>query len=186
MKFFQNRIVAVVITIVGVALSTLLSAKIGMTRDYNRLHNSFFRTDGKTPVYYVDQQISAAASLATVGERYDTLTAASADVREARKALVNAEDARDISDISDASAALSAAVDSLRSAAAGVEMTGADSSAFADGVSVVAGARRALLECDYNEEAKELIQKNYENFPASMFAGLLSIPRPELFTEGTL
>ena len=186
MKFFQNRAVAVVIAVVGVALSTLLSAKIGMTRDYDRLHNSFFRTDGKTPVYYVDQQISAAASLATVGERYDTLTNASALVREARKALVGAEEAMDISDISDASAVLSAAVDSLRSAAAGVEMTSADASVFADGTAMVAGARRELLEGDYNEEATKLIQKNYESFPASFFAGLLNIPRPELFTEGTL
>jgi len=186
MKFFQNRAVAVVIAVVGVTLSTLLSAKIGMTRDYNRLHSSFFHTDGKAPVYYVDQLISAAASLATVGERYGALTDASALVREARKALVGAEDAMDISDISDAAAALSAAVDGLRGAAAGVEMTGADASAFADGTAAVAGARRELLECDYNEEARELIRKNYESLPASFFAGLLDIPRPELFTEGTL
>ena len=107
MKLFQNRAVAIVITVAAVLVSILLSASVGIRRDNDRLKESFFAAGGKTPVYYVDQQISAAASLATVADHYDALSGDA--VRAARKTLIEAESGRDISDIYDASTALSAA-----------------------------------------------------------------------------
>ncbi len=181
MKFFQNRAVDIVLTVAAVLASTLLSARVGMSRDCNKLHESFFAVGGKTPVYYVDQQISAAASLATVADHYDQLSGDA--VRAARKALIEAEAGWDISDIYDASTALSAAVDELSAAAASVAMTEADKSTFADGTAAVAGARRQLLESDYNVQAMALIRKNYSRFPGSLLAQWLGIPRPELFAE---
>ena len=183
MKFFQNRAVAIVITVAAVIVSTLLNVNTNMRRDYNTLKESFFSVSGKTPVYYVDAQISAAASLATVADHYDSLSGDA--VRAARKTLIAAEESRDISDIYLASTILSAAVDELSAAASSVAMTEADKGTFADGTAAVAGARRQLLESDYNANALALIRRNYARFPGSFFAELLSIPRPELFAEVT-
>ena len=182
MKFFQNRAVAIVITVAAVIVSTLWNVNTNMRRDYAKLQESFFGS-GKTPVYYVDSQISAAASLATVADHYDALSGDT--VRAARRVLIGAEESRDISDIYLASTILSAAVDELSAAASSVAMTEADKGTFADGTAAVAGARRQLLESDYNANALALIRRNYARFPGSFFAELLSIPRPELFAEVT-
>ena len=182
MKFFQNRAVAIVITVAAVIASTLLNVNTNMRRDYTTLKESFFSVSGKTPVYYVDAQISAAASLATVADHYDSLSGDA--VRSARKALIEAEASWDISDIYDASTALTAAVDELSAAAASsVAMTEADKATFADGTAAVAGARRNLLESDYNVNAYRMIRKNYSRLPGSFFVSLLHIPQPELFGE---
>ena len=181
MKFFQNRAVAIVITVAAVIASTLLNVNTNMRRDYKKLQESFFGS-GKTPVYYVDAQISAAASLATVADHYDSLSGDA--VRAARKALIEAEASWDISDIYDASTALSAAVDELSAAASSVSMSEADKATFADGTAAVAGARRNLLESDYNVNAYRMIRKNYSRLPGSFFVSLLHIPQPELFGEG--
>ena len=181
MKFFQNRAVAIVITVAAVIASTLLNVNTNMRRDYTTLKESFFSVSGKTPVYYVDAQISAAASLATVADHYDSLSGDA--VRSARKALIEAEASWDISDIYDASTALSSAVDELSAAAASVSLSEADKATFADGTAAVAGARRNLLESDYNVNAYRMIRKNYSRLPGSFFVSLLHIPQPELFGE---
>lgn len=181
MKFFQNRAVAIVITVAAVIASTLLNVNTNMRRDYTTLKESFFSVSGKTPVYYVDAQISAAASLATVADHYDSLSGDA--VRSARKALIEAEASWDISDIYVASTALTAAVDELSAAASSVSMSEADKATFADGTAAVAGARRNLLESDYNVNAYRMIRKNYSRLPGSFFVSLLHIPQPELFGE---
>ena len=183
MKFFQNKAVAVVLAVIAVLAAPVLSAKVQMTRDLNRVHSSFFLVEGKAPVYYVDQMISAAASLAAVGSHYDALAAQADQLRQCRKTLVEAEASRDVSDIYDACAALTAAAESFSSQAEEAALTAADRSAVADGSAAVSGAMRELRESDYNSDVRELLRKNYERFPASFFAGLLNIPRPELFSE---
>ena len=179
MKIFRNRIVVVLLALLLVALSIVLSAGRGMKRDLQKLEDSFFTTQNRGPMYYVDQIISAAASAATVADHYDALDASA--LRSARSDMVQAENKRDLSDLYAAAEAVSAAVGDLETAAAGVELTSADRSTLADGVNTIAGARRELSECGYNESALALIEENYRHFPGSFLAGLLNIAEPELF-----
>ena len=179
MKLFRNRIVVVLLAVVLVVCSVVFSAARGMKKSLRELEDSFFTTQNKGPMYYVDQIISAAASAATVADHYDSLDAQA--VRDARSSMVKAENARDISDLYDAAEALSDAVSALRTAAAGVDLTAQDKSAFSDAVNTIAGARRELDECGYNERALALIEENYRSFPGSLLSGLLNIDEPELF-----
>ena len=181
MKFFQNRAVATVIAVVVVIASSLISAGVGMNRDLNKVNMSFWKADGKAPVYFVDQQIGAGASLATVGEHYSELSAPAAAVREARTALVDAENAQDISGVYNASVLLADAVSELDQAASAVSLSAADASTFADGLSTMSGAKNRLTESDYNDSVRRLLRRNYNSFPGSLFASVLDVDEPFLF-----
>lgn len=181
MKFFQNRAVATVIAVVVVIASSLLSSSVGMRRDLNKVNMSFWKTDGKSPVYFVDQRIGAAASLATVGEHYSELSAPAAAVREARTALVSAENAQDISGVYTADALLTNALSALEQAASSVSLSSADASTFSDGLSTMSGAKRQLTESDYNNSVQQLLHRNYQSFPGSLFASVLDVDEPFLY-----
>ncbi len=181
MKFFQNRAVATVIAVVVVIASSLLSSFVGMKKDLNKVNMSFWKTDGKAPVYYVDQRIGAAASLATVGDQYSELSAPAAALREARTALVNAENAQDISGVYNADVRLTDAVSALKAAASAVSLSPEDASTFSDGLSTIDGAERQLTESDYNNSVQRLLHRNYRSFPGSLFASVLDIDEPFLY-----
>ncbi len=181
MKFFQNRAVATVIAMVVVVASSLLSSYVGMNRDLSKVNMSFWKVDGKAPVYYVDQQIGAAASLATVGEHYSDLTGSASAVREARTALVNAENVHEISGVYNASVRLADAVSDLEQAASGTSLSAADASTFSDGINTVSGSMRQLLESDYNSSVQKLLRSNYLSFPGAVFASVLDIDEPVPF-----
>ena len=167
MKFFQNRAVATVIAVVVVIASSLISSNVGMKRDLKKVTDTFF-ADGKSPVYYIDQQIGAAASLATVGEHYSELASPASAVREARSALVSAENAREISGMYNASVRLSDAVSDLQQAASSVTLSAADASTFSDQLNTVSGTMRQLLESDYNNSVQQLLRRNYRSFPGTL------------------
>ena len=62
-----------------------------------------------------------------------------------------------------------------------MELSAQDKSTFTDAVNTIAGARRELDECGYNERALALIEENYRHFPGSLLSGLLNIDEPDLF-----
>ena len=178
MKFFQNRAVAAVIALLVVIASTLFAGRANLVKACAAQEEAFFTvSDGKAPVYYVDQLISAAASLANVAEKYDRGDNASA-IREARRELVNAEESRDISD-------MYAAFRNLLTAVADYdcpEITDpADKSLYEDNLAVVSGAGRELEQSPYNVNVTVFLETVYNRFPSSLFARLFSVRAPELF-----
>ena len=179
MKIFKNRIVVVLLAVLLVACSLVLSAGRGMKKDLRELEDSFFTAQNRGPLYYVDQIISAAASIATVADHYDALDASA--LRSARTDMVKAEGQQDIPGLYAAAEAVSEAVSKLDTAASGVELSAADRSTLADAVNTVSGARRELNECGYNERALALIEENYRHFPGSFLADLLNIAEPMLY-----
>lgn len=179
MKIFRNRIVVILLAMVLVAGSVVFSAYRGMKKNLRELEDSFFTAQNKGPMYYVDQIISAAASVAAVADHYDSLDAK--PIRDARSAMVQAENGRDLSDLYGASVELADAVSGLQTAATGVELSAQDKSTLTDGINTIAGARRELDECGYNERALALIEENYRRFPGSLLTRLLNIDEPELF-----
>lgn len=134
-------------------------------------------TEGKAPVYYVDQIISAAASLADLAEKSEASADAAADLRTARRALVSAEEKRDISD-------MYAAYRSVLSAADSVELNiddPTDKALYDSCKTVISGASRELEKSDYNERVNDFLINTYYSFPSSVFARLFMVDAPELF-----
>ena len=133
-------------------------------------------TEGKAPVYYVDQIISASASLADLAEKAGAADAAS-ELRSARRALVEAEEKKDLSDMYTAYRALLGAVDS-------VELTfddPADRDLYDNCKTVISGASRELEKSDYNDNVNRFLIDTYYSFPSSVFARLFMVDAPELF-----
>ncbi len=181
MKIFQNRAIALLLAVVVVLLTLGVSA-YRFADDARAVEKAFFTAkSGKAPVYYVDQIISAAASLADVGEKYPALSEQAEAMRAARKALVKAENVRDISDIYDACQEVSQAAGSFAAQAEQVTMSEYDTGLAEDAASDISGAIRKLSECGYNETAREFIENRYNSFPASLYARLLGVREPELF-----
>ena len=181
MKFFQNRTVAVILAVI-VVLGTLAASAVRFAGSCRRTEDAFFTvSSGKAPVYYVDQIIGAAASLADVGEKYEQLGEIAATVREIRRTLVRAEEARDISDIYDACAELSEAAREFNAQTGGVTMSGYDTELVEDCVSEISGAIRAIEDSGYNTAVSRFIADKYSSFPASLYARWFGIAAPEFF-----
>ena len=178
MKFFQNRAVAAIIAVSVVVCSTLFAGRVNLIKACTAQEEAFFSVpNGKAPVYYVDQMISAAASLANVAEKYDRGDDAAA-IREARRELVSSEDSKDISDIYSAYRKLLSAVGCLDIPSVADSM---DRTLYEDNLSVISGASRELEQSSYNVNVTVFLETVYGRFPSSLFAGLFSIPAPELF-----
>ena len=178
MKFFQNRAVAVIIALLVVIGSTLIAGRANLIKNCKAQEAAFFSvSEGKAPVYYIDQLISASASLANVTEKYDT-TGAASSIRDARRELVKAEEARDISEIYAAAENLIAVVSTVDSKSIS---DSADRMICEDNLSIVAGASRELEQSDYNVNVTFFLETVYERFPSSLFAKLFSIKAPELY-----
>ena len=141
LKLFQNRFVAVIIAAAVIVFSTIFAGRSNLSRACRQQEEAFFTvTEGKAPVYYVDQIISASASLADLAEKSGASADAAADLRTARRALVNAEEKRDLSD-------MYAAYRSVLTAADSVELTfddPADRDLYDNCKSVISGASREL------------------------------------------
>ena len=181
MKFFQNRAVAVILAVI-VVLGTLAVSAVRFAGSCRKTEEAFFSvSQGKAPVYYVDQIIGAAASLADVGEKYEQLSDAAVSMRDVRRALVRAEEARDISDIYDACMQVSDAAREFDAQADGVTMSGYDAELTADCVSEIAGAIRSVEESGYNASVSRFLAEKYSSFPASLYARWFSIAAPEPF-----
>ena len=102
---------------------------------------------------------------------------AAADLRTARRALVNAEEKRDLSD-------MYAAYRSVLTAADSVELTfddPADRDLYDNCKSVISGASRELEKSDYNDNVNRFLIDTYYSFPSSVFARLFMVDAPELF-----
>ena len=178
MKFFQNRAVAAVIAILVIVCSTLFAGRANLIKACTAQEEAFFSVpEGKAPAYYVDQLISAAASLANVAEKYDLGNDAAA-IREARRELVKAEDSKDISDIYSAYRKLLSAVGDFGTPSVS---DSTDKALYEDNLSVISGASRELEQSSYNVNVSVFLETVYSRFPSSLFARLFSIPAPELF-----
>ena len=178
MKFFQNRAVAAVIAVVVILGSTLIAGRANLVRACTEQEDSFFTvSEGKAPVYYVDQLISAAASLANVAEKCSQAEDAAA-IRDARRELVKAEESKDISDIYAAYRKLLSVVGDFDAPSIS---DSADRSLYEDNISVISGASRELEQSTYNANVTVFIETVYSRFPSSVFARLFSIRAPELF-----
>lgn len=184
MKFFQNRFVAFLIAAAVVVGSTTVNIGSGLHRACSRLEESFFTVkDGKAPNYYVDQMISAAASLAAVGSHYDGTQEAVSDLREARSELVEAQEERDVSDIAEASSVVLKSAGALSDTLGRLSLSEEDRSTWADAVDTLFGAERKLSSSDYNRDVESFLRNTYSRFPARVFAELLDIDEPELFGD---
>ena len=183
MKFFENRAVAILVTVLVVLGSTLLSGRANLAKACAAQEEAFFSvSEGKAPVYYIDQLISAAASLGNLAEKYGYADDA-ASIREARRALVRAEEARDIPGMYDACQTLYAAVRAFDDFSVD-EITSEnlqDPGLYLDNVSVISGAARELEQSDYNVNVTAFIAGTYDRFPSSLFARLFAIKAPDLF-----
>ena len=165
-----------------IVLSTVFAGRANLSRACAEQEEAFFTvTEGKAPVYYVDQIIGAAASLADVGEKYEQLSDAAVSMRDVRRALVRAEEARDISDIYDACMQVSDAARDFDAQADEVTMSGYDAELTADCVSEIAGAIRSVEESGYNASVSRFMAEKYSSFPASLYARWFSIAAPEPF-----
>ena len=160
-----------------IVLSTVFAGRANLSRACAEQEEAFFTvTEGKAPVYYVDQIISASASLADLAEKAGAADAAS-ELRSDRRALVEAEEKKDLSDMYTAYRALLGAVDS-------VELSfddPTDRSLYEDFKSVISGASRELEKSDYNERVNDFLINTYYSFPSSVFARLFMVDAPELF-----
>lgn len=184
MNFFRNKIVAVCTAAVVVVASTAISGSAGLSKACRSVENGFFSvSEGKAPAYYVDQQISAAASLAAVGEHYEALTEPSEKLRSARKTLVEAYSKKDVSDICSACSELREQVDCFAGQAQSVSLTTADASTYSDDMATLSGTRNKLLSSNYNAKVSDFLDRVYYRFPASAFASLFDVDAPELFSE---
>ena len=178
MKFFQNRAVALLIALVVVAASTLLAGRANLSKACAAQEEAFYTAaEGKAPVYYIDQLISAAASLSNALEDAGRDDAA-AELRSARRELVQAEEARDIPAMYEACEGLYAAVDALGGFSSGDKTTQA---LWDDSLTVISGAKRQLEQSTYNVYVTEYITAVYSRFPTSLFARLFGIDAPALF-----
>ena len=180
MKFFNNRVVALIIAAAVVAGSTAVNCAVGLHREANKIEESFFSVkNGKAPNYYVDQTISAAASLATVGGHYGGTEEAVASLREYRKELVEAQEERDLSDMYTALRQLSRhgkdLADFLTAAQA---VTPEDEDALKDAVTTLEGAARKLDESGYNDAVLDFARGSAYR---RLWIDLLDIEGPELF-----
>ena len=183
MSFLQNRAVAVILAAVVVVGSTLLAGRANLARACAAQEEAFFTvSEGKAPVYYIDQLISASASLANLAEKYDYADNAAA-LRQARQELLRAEEARDIPGMYAACQDLYAAVRAFDNFSVS-ELTQDnlhDPGLFIDNVTVISGAASQLEKSGYNDAVTEFLQKTYHRFPSSLFARLFSIEAPALF-----
>ena len=159
-------------------LSTVIAGKANLTRACREQEEAFFTvTEGKAPIYYVDQIISASASLADLAEKNEASGNTASDLRTARRALVSAEEKKDLSD-------MYAAYRSVLSAADSAELTfddPTDRALYEDFKSVISGAARELEKSDYNDKVNDFLINTYYSFPSSVFARLFMIDAPELF-----
>ncbi len=161
-----------------IVLSTVFAGRSNLSRACAEQEEAFFTvTEGKAPVYYVDQIISASASLADLAEKSEASADAAADLRTARRALVSAEEKRDISD-------MYAAYRSVLSAADSVELNiddPTDKALYDSCKTVISGASRELEKSDYNDMVNDFLIHTYYSFPGPMFARLFMVEPPELF-----
>lgn len=181
MKFFQNRAVAVFLAVI-VVLGTLAVSAVRFAGSCRKAEDAFFSvSQGKAPVYYVDQIIGAAASLADVGEKYEQLGEIASAMRDGRRELVRAEENRDISAIYDACVQVSDSAREFNAQTGGVTMSGYDVELTEDCVSEIAGAIRAIEESGYNASVTRFVAEKYSSFPASLYARWFRIAAPEPF-----
>lgn len=161
-----------------IVLSTVFAGRSNLSRACAEQEEAFFTvTEGKAPVYYVDQIISASASLADLAEKNEASADAAADLRTARRALVSAEEKRDISD-------MYAAYRSVLSAADSVEFgidDPTDKALYDSCKTVISGASRELEKSDYNDKVNDFLIHTYYSFPGALFARLFMVDAPELF-----
>lgn len=181
MKISENRGLAIVIAAAVVVGSTLVSGARGLEKACDNAERAFFKSSDKAPSYYVNNAVSAAASLAAVGSHYDSLEAETAAIRSARSELVEAYEDKDIEDMGRACEALTAATDDFVAGVGGVSLTAEDQSAFDDASDTVYGAARQIGKSGYDEDTEAFIRKVYDRFPASLFAALFDVDAPELF-----
>ena len=184
MKFFQNKIVAIVIAVVVVIASTCISGSVGLSNACDDTEAAFFSVKGgKAPAYYVDQQISAAASLAAIGDHYADLGEVTENLRAARRKLVDAYEDKDIEDIAEACSELREQVDVFAARVQNVLLSENDSRTYADDLATLNGTRNMLLSSSYNKTVDKFMRTVYNRFPATLFAGLFDVDAPAQFAD---
>ena len=184
LNFFRNKLVALIIAVVAVGTSTLVSVNAKLSSACEAQEAAFFTArEGKAPGRYIDQQISAAAALATVGGHYASLERDVAALRDARTALVRAYEDRDIPDICEAAGKLERQVETFEDVLGRYPLSAEDKSAAEDAFDTVYGARKMIADSSYNADVRAFNSRVYNAFPANVFAELLNIDEPELYAE---
>ena len=177
MKFFKNRVVALILCLLIVVGATLLNTHVKFGALCRELANTFYDDDG------IAQQLvtlqAEATRLASVAEK-NGLDAAelTAAAEELQRCLSrgDAGAARFYACYDALCRELSAMEQSLLSKALSAE----DAEAVSLCLTQIHTAQAKIAASSYNENVRDFLQK-YDRFPTNLLADLADVPMPEEF-----
>lgn len=193
MKFFRNRVVAIIITVIVVFVSVLSNTKTRLGDDIDDLSQKFFYTTNYTTasgtstksIYTsLSTKLSAANGLWTIVVNYDESIAT--QLSDARKALIWSYDLRDVEAMYEADQALITAFAMAEVALIDVRLSDSEEDAVNDYVLAFEGATNMISYNDYNSCIIEFYESTYSTFPTNILADLVGLEPPSLYSSTQL
>lgn len=183
MKFFNNRIVATCILIVGVVVSTFISAGNKLEDKVWDVESQFYwsSSGSKAIQERLEDRCDAASNLVSIAYNYPNVMTETETLRFAHTELYDHLWSDDFSALYDANEDIEPAFQTLYRALSEEDLTETDLRAVESYATTFNGAQRMINESDYNQTVDAFVEDTLDRFPASFFVRVLDIEEPQRF-----
>jgi hypothetical protein len=184
MTILKNRWIALLLTIIIMLLSTAFSVHRTLGAECQKVEDGFYNGvsfDGyahKSISSQLEKRSDAVNGIVSIMANYPDLEDESAELRDARNALL---DAADIDDKSKSNLELQKAFEVAAATLAGAGLTERESAAVTEYTGIFTGAQNVIDNSGYNESVREFQRSTLNVFPTNIISNLLGVKTPELF-----